>query len=167
MELSTVSGHYKHVGSPHATNVSISPAFRTALFHLVGGGPVDFLESHLYTLGPNSYMSESAYNMSGWQARLWGSNYPSLLAIKQRYDPNNKFWCHHCVGSESISFPTVHQQLAPHKHPAPSGGVIAGIVVGSLCGIALIAGGLYYVLGHRKAARRHARFDPLAEPLTG
>lgn len=35
-----------------------------------------------------------------WQQVFWGSNYSKLLKIKNKYDPNGLFYCHHCVGSE-------------------------------------------------------------------
>lgn len=35
-----------------------------------------------------------------WQAANWGSNYPRLLRLKQRYDPQNLFIVKQGVGSE-------------------------------------------------------------------
>lgn len=56
----------------------------------------------LHSLSPNSgtYSNEADYFLKNWQSALWGSNYSKLLQIKHRYDPNNLFTCHHCVGSE-------------------------------------------------------------------
>ncbi|HEY2256007.1 MAG TPA: BBE domain-containing protein, partial [Variovorax sp.] len=50
-----------------------------------------------------AYVSESNYFDAGWQQSFWGSNYPRLLAIKQRYDPEGLFFVHHGVGSEAWS----------------------------------------------------------------
>ena len=41
------------------------------------------------------------YYEQDWQTSFWGeTNYPKLLAIKLKYDPNGVFTCHRCVGSE-------------------------------------------------------------------
>ena len=50
-----------------------------------------------------SYVSESNYFERNWQRSFWGSNYPRLLAVKQKYDPDGLFFVHHGVGSESWS----------------------------------------------------------------
>ncbi len=53
-------------------------------------------------LTPNSasYSNEADYFEPNWQESLWGPNYPKLLEVKKKYDPDNFFTCHHCVGSE-------------------------------------------------------------------
>lgn len=53
---------------------------------------------------PNAgaYANEADYFEKNWQHDFWGSNYSRLLKIKQKYDPDNLFTCHHCVGSEFI-----------------------------------------------------------------
>ncbi len=50
-----------------------------------------------------SYVSESNYFEKNWQQSFWGSNYPRLLAAKQKYDPEGLFFVHHGVGSERWS----------------------------------------------------------------
>lgn len=50
-----------------------------------------------------SYVSESNYFERDWQRSFWGSNYPRLLAVKQKYDPEGLFFVHHGVGSEGWS----------------------------------------------------------------
>ena len=48
------------------------------------------------------YWLECDYNEPNWQLQSWGApNYARLLSIKQAYDPNNMFMCHHCVGDTS------------------------------------------------------------------
>jgi hypothetical protein len=50
-----------------------------------------------------SYVSESNYFNKSWQEAFWGTNYPSLQAIKAKYDPDGLFFAHHGVGSETWS----------------------------------------------------------------
>jgi hypothetical protein len=47
-----------------------------------------------------SYGNETSYFEQDWQEKFWGSNYPRLLQIKRKYDPDNFFKVHHGVGSE-------------------------------------------------------------------
>ena len=50
---------------------------------------------------PGAYFNECDSLEPDWQASFWGPNYPRLLAIKQKYDPNTLLWCDRCVGSEA------------------------------------------------------------------
>jgi hypothetical protein len=50
-----------------------------------------------------SYVSESNYFERDWQYSFWGSNYPRLRAVKEKYDPAGLFFVHHGVGSEEWS----------------------------------------------------------------
>jgi FAD/FMN-containing dehydrogenase len=61
--------------------------------------------SEIQKLAPDagSYVAESDYFLGDWQQAYWGSNYPRLLAIKEKYDPSGLFFVHHGVGSESWS----------------------------------------------------------------
>lgn len=52
---------------------------------------------------PGAYVSESNYFEENWSRAFWGSNYPRLQAVKQKYDPNGLFFVHHGVGSEDWS----------------------------------------------------------------
>ncbi len=50
-----------------------------------------------------AYVSESNYFEKNWQHAYWGSNYPRLAEIKQKYDPDGLFVVHNGVGSEAWS----------------------------------------------------------------
>jgi hypothetical protein len=50
---------------------------------------------------PGAYVSESDFFEREWQRSFWGPNYPRLVAVKQRYDPDGLFFVHHGVGSEA------------------------------------------------------------------
>ena len=52
------------------------------------------------TPGTGSYVNETDYFEPDWQRSFWGENYQRLLQIKQKYDPEGLFYCHHCIGSE-------------------------------------------------------------------
>ncbi len=52
---------------------------------------------------PGSYLSESDYFERDWQHAFWGTNYPRLIAVKKKYDPEGLFFVHHGVGSEEWS----------------------------------------------------------------
>jgi FAD/FMN-containing dehydrogenase len=50
-----------------------------------------------------SYVSESNFFEREWQRAFWGRNYPQLLRVKTKYDPEGLFFVHHGVGSEAWS----------------------------------------------------------------
>jgi FAD/FMN-containing dehydrogenase len=50
-----------------------------------------------------SYLAESDFFDKAWRQSFWGSNYPKLLAVKEKYDPDGLFFVHHGVGSERWS----------------------------------------------------------------
>jgi len=50
-----------------------------------------------------AYVNECDYFQADWQKAFWGPNYPRLLQIKRRYDPDGIFFGHHDVGSEDWS----------------------------------------------------------------
>ena len=62
-----------------------------------------------------SYWNEADYYEPNWQQSFWGTHYPRLLEIKQKYDPDGFLTCHHCVGSELRSEDgncELHQKLS-------------------------------------------------------
>lgn len=88
-----------NLGSPRPQDTALSPGFRSAIM-LWNARTLTTQQSvdTLYSLGPNSYFSESSYVMHDWTSRYWGDSYKDLLAVKKAHDPGNHFWCHHCVG---------------------------------------------------------------------
>ncbi|KAL5464146.1 hypothetical protein EMCRGX_G033115 [Ephydatia muelleri] len=99
-----------------STHTSVTPAWRDAVWHVTFGGTCNLTCSIDETLAvfyevadlsgmiraafPDSgaYWSESDYNEPDWQQSFWGStNYIRLQHIKQQYDPQGIFECHHCV----------------------------------------------------------------------
>ena len=49
-----------------------------------------------------AYSNEADYFQKNWQQAFWGDNYPKLLEIKWKYDPDQFFRSHHSVGSEFL-----------------------------------------------------------------
>lgn len=108
-----------------ATNPAVLTAFALAI--IAGGGPpvypgipghepdlvkaradaaaIGQAMNELKKIVPEAgaYVSESNFFDQSWQQSFWGSNYPRLRAIKDKYDPNGLFFVHHGVGSEDWS----------------------------------------------------------------
>jgi FAD/FMN-containing dehydrogenase len=66
---------------------------------------IDLATAELRKIAPNSgsYVSESNFFNKAWQQEYWGTNYPKLRTIKDKYDPDGLFFVHHGVGSEDWS----------------------------------------------------------------
>lgn len=47
-----------------------------------------------------AYLNEADFNQPNWQDVFYGTNYPKLVAIKKKYDPDGIFWGPTAVGSE-------------------------------------------------------------------
>jgi len=93
-------------GAFPSDDVSITIEFRTALFHVVSNAKPDEIDEVFYgRLGDYSYQNECAYDISeasgGWKKRVFGEQYEFLLSVKEKFDPDNIFWCHHCIGDET------------------------------------------------------------------
>ncbi|KAJ7771299.1 FAD-binding domain-containing protein [Mycena maculata] len=113
---------YIPVGTPISFNytpgtTSVTPAWRDAIWHLASGSSWpynstaaqtrgvlgslhDFVHRNLTALAPNSgaYMNEGDVYESDHEFSYWGPNYPRLLALKQKYDPEGLLDCWRCVG---------------------------------------------------------------------
>ncbi|CAI6338248.1 unnamed protein product [Periconia digitata] len=53
------------------------------------------------TFGKAVFYNEMSEFEEDWQNQAFGSNYPHLLEIKDKYDPTGVFSCRRCVGSEN------------------------------------------------------------------
>eukprot|EP00756_Hemistasia_phaeocysticola_P013693 Hpha_TRINITY_DN15295_c3_g5::TRINITY_DN15295_c3_g5_i1::g.68443::m.68443 len=89
-------------GSKQADNVSISPAFRTALYHLVFSPPDKATLKGVFELvgSDNAYFNESPYTLDDPAQTYWGDNARRLQETKNKYDSGNVFGCHNCVTAQ-------------------------------------------------------------------
>jgi len=112
-----VTGGAVSLQDPSSSLTSVTPAWRTSVWHVVSGvgwamnataaqkqeafTDTTELNSFLRDAFPTSgaYWLEADYNEPSWETSFWGaSNYQRLLTLKQQYDPTGVFTCHHCVG---------------------------------------------------------------------
>ncbi len=100
------------------SNNAVLPAWRSALAHIIVGGQwsTDASWSTVYNtstfvtkwmdkmraIAPESgaYMSEADLIEPDLQQAFYGSNYPRLYTLKQRYDPTGLFYALTAVGAE-------------------------------------------------------------------
>ncbi|KXN81948.1 O-methylsterigmatocystin oxidoreductase [Leucoagaricus sp. SymC.cos] len=102
---------------------SVLPAWRTTIMHIIDAitwSPNlrnlteieqlrdDFTFNRLQkwravTPGSGVYLGETDPNEPNFQEAFWGSNYPRLYSIKQKYDPSGVFFAENAVGSEDWS----------------------------------------------------------------
>jgi FAD/FMN-containing dehydrogenase len=52
------------------------------------------------TPGGGTYVNEASPWTTNWREAWWGDNYPRLLAVKKKYDPEGILSCWKCVGFE-------------------------------------------------------------------
>lgn len=103
---------------PRGGSDAVNPAWRTSLVHCTLGvtwgyfnqtqkAEQEDLLTNTYVkalrdLAPDTgaYVNEADANEPNFQQTFWGDNYPRLLEIKRRVDPQDVFWCTPCVGNE-------------------------------------------------------------------
>ena len=83
-----VPGHEPNVATGHRDSAQVTRAM-----------------AELKRLAPDAgcYFAESDFFEPNWQKSYWGTNYPRLLDVKRKYDPEGLFVVHHGVGSEDWS----------------------------------------------------------------
>jgi hypothetical protein len=50
--------------------------------------------------GLGTYLNEADPDDPDWREEFYGNQYNWLKSVKQKYDPDEVFWCYRCVGSE-------------------------------------------------------------------
>ncbi|KAJ7359197.1 FAD-binding domain-containing protein [Mycena albidolilacea] len=105
---------------PDTGATSVTEAWRTAIWHAVAEGGWDGAapvadEKAAYTgigqavnflraITPDAaYQNEADIHEPNHEVSFWGTHYPRLLKIKQKYDPDNLLSCWHCVGYDPSS----------------------------------------------------------------
>ncbi|KAF1812801.1 FAD-binding domain-containing protein [Eremomyces bilateralis CBS 781.70] len=87
------------------TETSVNPAWRKAYVHLISTGAEVPSISPVRDLSPLSgcYVNEASYNEPNWKQSMWGTHYPRLLSIKDKYDPTGLFWVTPGIGADAWS----------------------------------------------------------------
>ncbi|KAJ7512638.1 FAD-binding domain-containing protein [Mycena galericulata] len=105
---------------PDDGSTSVTEAWRTAIWHTVAEGGWDGAaplanETAAYTgisnaidylraITPDAaYQNEADVHEPNHEVSFWGTHYPRLLEIKQKYDPDSLLMCWHCVGYDPQS----------------------------------------------------------------
>lgn len=52
---------------------------------------VNETKAYLDQVGQGTYRGFTDFDLDNWQEQYYGSNYSRLMAVKQKYDPNNVF----------------------------------------------------------------------------
>lgn len=109
---------YARESNMAAEETSVNPAWYRSVWHLAAystwdynnslrerrdkvaklGAATDLLDA-MVPLGDGcTYSNEADIWLKDWEWEYWGDNYPRLMAIKRRYDPDGVMDCWHCVG---------------------------------------------------------------------
>ncbi|KAK7936684.1 uncharacterized protein PG986_015122 [Apiospora aurea] len=118
-DVSSFDGSDKTGGGGGGGSNSVHPAWRDALVHAVLYLPWSFeapwadmvalLDKmtdviipaiEAATPGSGAYVNEADWRQPNFQETFWGTNYPRLLDIKKKYDPDDFFYATVGVGSE-------------------------------------------------------------------
>ncbi|XP_023931516.1 FAD-linked oxidoreductase ZEB1-like [Lingula anatina] len=64
---------------------------------------IDFMlpfQNEMIAKGNGVYYNEPSSRLSNWRTQYWGTKYSRLEGVKKTWDPNSRFTCCHCVGSD-------------------------------------------------------------------
>ncbi|KAK8086120.1 FAD binding domain-containing protein [Apiospora phragmitis] len=106
--------------APHPTANAVNPVWRTTGVHMQlttawnDTAPwADMVEAQrritdeyvpqmeAVTPGSGAYINEADFHQPDWQQTFFGANYDRLLQIKQKWDPEGRFWAIRTVGSDA------------------------------------------------------------------
>ncbi|KAJ3489682.1 hypothetical protein NLJ89_g11507 [Agrocybe chaxingu] len=102
---------------PSSGMTSITEAWHSSLYHVTVIAPWNWNATkeekraryadassaidNLRRITPDAaYLNEADVYEPNYQVAFWGSHYPELLRIKQKYDPDHLLDCWHCVTSK-------------------------------------------------------------------
>ena len=54
--------------------------------------------------GDGTHINNAYITCPEWKEDFWGAHYEDLLKVKVEYDPDNLFYCYHCVGLDKVNF---------------------------------------------------------------
>lgn len=85
-------------------DTSVNPAWRRAYVHLMVTGMGKGDASPLRAISPHggAYINEASAKQTDWKNAFFGTHYPRLLSIKQKYDPNHLFYVAPGVGADLL-----------------------------------------------------------------
>jgi len=121
---------------PHRELTSVTDGFRNGHWHVIGtteysdeykdieGKTKENVKAFQQALAEQAptggtYFNEMMYDQPDWQYSFFGKNYPRLLDIKQKYDPQGLQQCHNCVGPPAQPLPPLPTPSPPSPSPVP------------------------------------------------
>ncbi|KAF4592335.1 putative isoamyl alcohol oxidase [Ophiocordyceps camponoti-floridani] len=110
LDVSTFGSHMANAVSPHWRQATVSAALCIPVPAAVTQKELeanrDKITNELQPLleaaapGTGAYMNEADFQEPDFQTNFFGTNYPALLRIKNKYDPHGFFYATAAVGSE-------------------------------------------------------------------
>lgn len=104
--------HFYHLGGQVAANgmlfpgdTFVNPNLRSAILQI--GMCDEKIHNEVAEQFNNSVggmgINHAGWHIDDWKEAGWGKeNYEILLGLKKKWDPDKRFWCRHCVGSDEL-----------------------------------------------------------------